>query len=436
MNELTMNKTVPNVPLLKAKPTLQVRGVGLLRDMKWIGRVLLSSCDRFYWDNGFSKAASLAYSSLVSLVPLTALCFGMLAVFLQTGDRMEAVQQFIFRQFVPGTTALQELLPYMQKFSENLRTLNFLVLLTLVVTSVLLLNSIEYALNQVWQVFEPRRVTDRLAIFCAIIVLIPFFAISGYYTSTQVDTFFAEHGALNAVYEETLPFLIDFLAFLALYYLIPKAPVKVVPACFGALTASLLFGLAKHWFAFYLIRFSSYERVYEAFALVPIFLFWLYISWTIVLFGAEVSYQAQHLPRSGTLWKRSFMSVGDGAMVLSVQTLVLIVRAFSRGEKIPNELEIAEHLGCSSVVLKSSLDALEQSGIIMRGEGRDMPLLLMRSPDSVSIADIRDSIFKKRSAMFLGSELGRMYQCFSGQKDPRTITLTDLVRQEKERDDK
>jgi hypothetical protein len=130
------------------------------------------------------------------------------------------------------------------------------------------------------------------------------------------------------------------------------------------------------------------------------------------------------------------MSVGDGAMVLSVQTLVLIVRAFSRGEKIPNELEIAEHLGCSSVVLKSSLDALEQSGIIMRGEGRDMPLLLMRSPDSVSIADIRDSIFKKRSAMFLGSELGRMYQCFSGQKDPRTITLTDLVRQEKERDDK
>jgi DNA-binding IscR family transcriptional regulator len=121
------------------------------------------------------------------------------------------------------------------------------------------------------------------------------------------------------------------------------------------------------------------------------------------------------------------MSVGDGAMVLSVQTLVLIARAFKRGEKIPNELEIAEYLGCSSVVLKSSLDALEQSGVIMRGDGRDMPLLLMKSPDNVSVAEIRDAVFKKRSAMFLGSELGRMYECFSGSKDPKNVSITDLI---------
>ena len=399
----------------------------LFRDLRWVGRVVLSSCDRFYWDNGFSRAASLAYSSLLSLVPLMALCFGMLAVFLQSQDRMAEIQQFIFKQFVPGTTLLQEMLPYMQQFSQNIRTVNFLVLVTLVFTSILLLNSIEYALNQVWQVFEPRRITDRLAIFCAIIVLIPFFAISGYYTTTQVDTLFEGLGVLTSVYEDTLPFVIDFLAFLALYYLVPKAPVKVAAASFGAITASLLFGFAKHWFAIYLVRFATYERVYEAFALIPIFLFWLYISWTIVLLGAEISYQAQHLPRSGTLWKRSLMSVGDGAMVLSVQTLVLIARAFKRGEKIPNELEIAEYLGCSSVVLKSSLDALEQSGVIMRGDGRDMPLLLMKSPDNVSVAEIRDAVFKKRSAMFLGSELGRMYECFSGSRDPKKVSIADLI---------
>ena len=97
MNELTMNKTASTPTSNPAKPTLMVRGFELLKDLKWIGRVVLSSCDRFYWDNGFSKAASLAYSSLVSLVPLTALWFGVLAVFLQTGDRMEAVQQFLFQ---------------------------------------------------------------------------------------------------------------------------------------------------------------------------------------------------------------------------------------------------------------------------------------------------------------------------------------------------
>jgi membrane protein len=346
---------------------------------------------------------------------------------------MAEVQRFLFKQFVPGTSALQELLPYVQQFSENMRTLNFLVLLTLVVTSVLLLNSIEYALNQVWQVYQPRPITDRLAIFCAIIVLIPFFAISGYYTSSKVDTFFAGLGAINRAYEEMLPIFIDFLAFLALYYLVPKAPVKVVPACFGALMAALLFGAAKHWFAVYLVRFASYERVYVAFAFVPIFLFWLYISWTVVLFGAEVSYQAQHLPRSGSLWKRSLMAVGDGAMILAVQSLVLIVRAFQRGEEAPNELEIAEKLGCSSVVLKASLDGLEQSGMIMRGEGRDMPLLLMRAPETITMADIKEAVFKKRTGMFLGEELERMYQSFSGSREPKKTTLIDIVGDTKKR---
>lgn len=426
MTDISMNAPISH-PSMSFVSSVRSRAKGLLDEVRWLTRVFISSCDRFYWDNGFSRAASLAYSSLLSLVPLTALCFGVLAVFLQDPDRMADVQKFLFKQFVPGTSALQELLPYVQQFSENIRTLNFLVLITLVVTSVLLLNSIEYALNQVWQVYQPRPITDRLAIFCAIIVLIPFFAISGYYTSAKVDTFFAGLGAINRAYEEMLPVFIDFLAFLALYFLVPKAPVKVVPACFGALMAALLFGAAKHWFAVYLVRFASYERVYVAFAFVPIFLFWLYISWTIVLFGAEVSYQAQHLPRSGSLWKRSLMAVGDGAMILAVQSLVLIARAFQRGETVPNELELAERLGCSSVVLKASLDALERAGMIMRGEGRDMPLLLMRAPDTITMADIKEAVFKKRTGMFLGVELGRMYESFGGTGEPKRTTLVDIL---------
>lgn len=397
-------------------------------ELRWYFRVLLSSVDRFYWDNGFSRAASLAYSSLLSLVPLTALCFGILAVFVQTQDSMAQVQQFVFQQFMPGA-GFQDLLPHLQQFSENMRGLNLVVLGTLVVTSLLLLNSIEATLNQVWQVYEVRPITDRLAIFCAIIVLLPFFAISGYYTSAKVEPLFADFDILTAAYQDILPFLIDFIAFSALYYLVPKAPVRLWPALFGAICASLLFGVAKHWFAFYIVRFANYDRVYEALALIPIFLFWLYICWTVVLFGAEISYQAQHLPRVGALWKRSLTSVGDGAMVLAVQTLVLIAREFDRGGKIPNELEIAEELGCSSVVLKSTLVALEQAGIIMRGEGRYMPLLLMRAPDTVTMSDIREAVFKKRGSMFMGPEMRTMYSCFSPGGDPKNVTLAALVKE-------
>jgi membrane protein len=424
MTDIPMSSEVPGTSTTTTT-NLRERLTSFLGQLRWLNRVVLSSCDRFYWDNGFSRAASLAYSSLLSLVPLTALCFGVLAVFLGSTDE---VQTFLFKQFIPSTSALQELLPELQKFCDNIRNFNTLVLATLVVTSVLLLNSIEYALNQVWQVYEPRPLTDRLAIFCAIIVLIPFFAVSGYYTKIKSDTFFATFDTINRVYEDILPFVIDVLAFGALYYLVPKAPVKVVPACFGASMAAILFGAAKHWFAVYVAQFASYNEVYVAFAAIPIFLFWLYISWSIVLFGAEVSYQAQHLPRSGTLWKRSLLAVGDGAMILAIQSLILIVRAFQRGEKVPNELEIAEQIGCSSVVLKTSLDALEQCGMIMRGEGRDMPLLLMKSPDTITVADVREAIFKKRSGMFLGPELERMYAGFSGSQDAKALTLVDLIR--------
>jgi YihY family inner membrane protein len=400
--------------------------------LKWLGRVIVSSADRFYWDNGFSKAASLAYSSLLSLVPITALCFGILAVFVSAGERdhMSQVKQFLFKQFVPGSTAFDDLIPWIEKFSETIATLNYVALAALIATSLLLLNSIEYTLNQVWQVYESRRVTDRLMIFCAIIVLLPVFAVSGYYTSTKVEPLFADFGLVSGVYHDTLPFLIDSIAFVALYYLIPKAPVKLVPAVFGGCIASLLFGLAKHWFAFYIVQFSTYERAYESLALVPIFLIWLYISWSIVLFGAEISYQAQHLPRTGQLWKRSFMSVGDGAMLLAVQSLVLVARAFVSGQKIPNELEIAEALGCSSVVLKSSLDALEQAGIIVRGDSRSMPLLLMRAPQAITIEEVRNAVFKKREGMFLGGELNRMYECFGGAANPKGMSLLDLISRE------
>lgn len=423
-----MTDSAPPISHKEIKRRVRESFKAVVSEIHWLVRVMISSADRFYWDNGFSKAASLAYSSLLSLVPLTVLCFGMLGSFIQTPEQAAQIQQFLFQQFLPVET-LTDVLDWIHRLSQNIRALNYVVITTLIVTSLLLLNSIEYALNEVWQVYEARAITDRLAIFCAIIVLVPLFAVSGYYTTTKVEPFLAGYGILSTMYEDAVPFLIDFLAFVALYFLVPKAPVKMGSACLGAFSASVLFGMAKHWFALYLVRFTRYDQLYGALAAVPIFLFWLYVSWSIVLIGAEISYQAQHLPRSGKLWKRSLMSVGDGAMLLAIQTLVMVVHAFRRGEKIPNELEIAEHIGCSSVVLKPTLDALTQAGIIMRGGGRNMPLLLMRSPEMITVAEIREAVFKKRSSMFLGTEVRRLYECFSVNGDPKKVSLADLAKE-------
>ena len=399
-------------------------------EVRWLCRVIISSADRFYWDNGFSKAASLAYTTLLSLVPLMALAFGMFASFAVSSEHIPEVRRFILKQFVPDVNSVDTALAYLSTFSERLSSFNAIVILFLVITSILLMNSIEYILNEVWQVYEPRTIAHRVAIFCAILVIAPALAISAYYfNSSRVEPLLAGYGGGLWVYNSLLPFLIDFLAFVSLFYLVPKAPVKLGAACFGALMTAVLFGLAKEGYAEHIVRFSSYSAIYTTLAAIPISLFWLYIGWTIVLFGAELSYQAQYLPHHGKVWKRSVLSVGDARMLLAVQSLVIITRAFQRGGVLPSDIELAETLGCSSVVLKPTIDALERAQIVCRGDSRDMPLTLMRSPERLTIAEIREALFGGRASVHFPAEVSRVFQSFVSPGQAESVTLAQICKE-------
>ncbi len=408
-------------------------GRWFVSEVRWLSRVIVSSVDRFYWGNGFSKASSLAYTTLLSLVPITALAFGLLASFAVSGDKLPEIRKFIFSQFVPNMEAVDSVLHYLGEFSSMISSLNILVAAFLVVTAVILINSVEYALNEIWQVYEARSLSNRIGIYSAVIVVAPVLALSAYYFGKfRLGYFGSGNGQewiwyLNAIYTAILPFLIDFVAFFSLYYLVPKAPVQVRSAMFGAFLGGFLFGFAKIGFAVYVERFSSYYTIYQTLAAIPIFLFWLYLAWTIVLFGAEASYQAQYLPRNGKLWKRSVMSVGDAGMVLAVQSLVMIADAFIKGRRPPNDLEVAEALGCSTVVLKPALDALERRGILARGDSRDNPLILIRSPETIELREVREALFSSRQALHYPREMALMFRSFEEGAGGVT-TLTDLVR--------
>jgi membrane protein len=418
-------------------------GSWFIGEIRWIFRVILSSCERFYFDNGFSKAASLAYTSLLSLVPITALGFGFLGSFAASKEYVPAVRTFILKQFAPSTQVVDEVIASLAAYSEKLPTVNVLVIAFIVTTSILLLNSVEYALNEIWQVFEARSISHRVAIFCAILVIAPVMAVSGYYTMTMrvapfLDTFGTSQ-ALDTLYHDLLAFLIDFLALFSIYYMVPKAPVKFASATFGAFLAALLFSLCKATFAIYIVKFysfNSYAEVYgSTLAVIPIFLFWLYLLWTIVLLGAEACFQAQYMPKTGKIWKRSVLSVGDGKMLLAVQSLVIIARAFLDGAKLPTEQEIAERLGCSTELLKPALYALERAEIISRSDNREMLLTLMRHPDRISIEEVRQALFKSMASMHYPDEMAKLFSYFRQGIDRSKLTLADVLDLAKVSDD-
>ncbi|RIL04973.1 MAG: hypothetical protein DCC75_12135 [Proteobacteria bacterium] len=409
----------------------------LVSELRWLVRVLVSSGDRFYWDNGFSKAASLAYTSLLSLVPLFALVFGILATFATSKDYVDQVREFLFKQFVPDNQFVDTVLDYLNQFSATISSLNILVFGFLVITALLLINSVEYALNETWQVYEPRPIGHRVAIFCAILLIGPVLFISAYYfTKLRFEPFLIGIGIstmLYSWYQFLLPCLIDFIAFLSLYYLVPRAPVRLNSAIFGAFIAALLFNLAKISYAVYLEEFASYDKVYSTLAAIPISLFWLYLAWIIVLLGAESCYQAQYLPKFGKVWKRSVLSVGDARLILAFQSLAMIFEAFSAGKRAPNDLELAEALGCSTVVLKPTLDALERARILSRGDSREMPLALLRSPETISLGDIKKALFGERAPAHFAAQMAKLYERLIDDRNLDKAYLSEILQTNKER---
>jgi len=355
----------------------------------------------------------------------------LLASFAVSGKYVPEVRAFLLKQFVPNNEVVDKVLSYLADFSSAISSLNVFMIAFLVITSLLLINSIENVLNETWQVFQPRSIAHRIGIFSAIVLLAPVLLASAYYFVTfRLEPFLLNigiHRYINSAYQTLLPFFFDFAAFACLYYMVPKAPVRLPSAVFGAFVAALLFAFAKAGFAIYLQKYASYDKIYNTVAAIPIGLFWLYLAWVIVLFGAEASYQAQHLPRSGKVWKRSVLSLGDGRLVLAVQSLAMIYRSFAAGSKPANELELAEYLGCSSVVLKPTLDAMERAAIITRGESRDMPLTLLRSPDKIKISEIREALFGGHKAIHFTKELERLFAGLNQNGDWNKITLADIV---------
>lgn len=403
-------------------------------EVRWIFRVIVSAVERFYWDNGFSRAASLAYTSLLSTVPSFALCFGIFASFEQFKKYVSHIEKTLIIKFVPNHDVAMEVSNFLMERTADISGVSVPMLAFFVITVLLLINAIEGAFNETWQVFEPRPWSSRIGIFCAIILIAPLVILSLYvFVVLQLDQWNegARNGFLDIMYKHLLPFFMVFSALAVLNYLVPKAPVRFKSAIFGAFFTALVFSCAYAGFAVYL-EHASYNKLYGAVAAIPIFLVWLYVFWTIVMLGVEATYQAQYLPRSGQAWKRSVHSVGDARMLLATQALVMVTKAFLDGKEMPSDIEVAEKLGCSTVVLKPIIDVLEKARLLARGSSPEQPLTLLRTPSQITVAEVNDVLFKGRQSMRYPGEVAKVFLEFGSGTPAKPISLADLVQLEEE----
>lgn len=267
---------MPNVLSLKS----QRRGVAFMRFL-W---------HRFWDDQCFEAAGALAYTTLFALVPLGAVGLALISAF----DAFEAVKsralQFVFEQLVPSAGA--EVMSQFNSFFEKAAQLSVPGILALIVSAVLMMNSIEDAFNRIWRVPTKRPPLARFVVFWTALTLGPLLiaaslAISAYLLSLPFISRTAETLGLSQILLRFLPFLITLFAFTSSYLIVPHRSVRFRHALAGGALAAVLFELAKRIFAWYLATFPATREIYGGLSAIPIFILWIWLLWLIVLLGAS-----------------------------------------------------------------------------------------------------------------------------------------------------
>jgi membrane protein len=264
----------------------------LPRDVRETVAFLRAVAARFDEERCFQLAASLAYTTLLALVPLITVALALITAFPVFGEFTSRLDVWLAEKLLPEQVA-EAITTYIAQFSEKAGRLTAIGTAGLALTAVLMMLTIDRGLNQIWRVSRPRPLLQLLLTYWAVLTLGPvLIGLSVTMTSYLVSQSLGIVKGLPLLGEAILvvtPVILTSVAMMLLYLLVPNRRVRVRHALIGGVMAGILFELSKRAFAFYVTQFPTYSLVYGAFAALPIFLVWMYVSWLVVLLGAALT---------------------------------------------------------------------------------------------------------------------------------------------------
>jgi membrane protein len=243
---------------------------------------------RFEEDRCMQIASSLTFTTLLAIVPIVTVALTLITAFPAFRSVTEELQSFLLQNMLPESAEV--MVGYAEQFTANAAKLTAVGIVFLAITAGMVLVTIDRALNQIWRVPRPRTSVQRVFIYWALLTVGPILigaslSITSWLVSLSLGLV-KEIPYAGIVLLKMVPMLLTGIAFALLYITMPNRRVLVRDALSGGFLAALAFEGMKQGFAFYITQFPTYKLVYGAFAAVPIFLLWVYLSWLVVLFGA------------------------------------------------------------------------------------------------------------------------------------------------------
>ncbi len=252
---------------------------------------LLYIVTRILQRNITQVASSLTFTTILALVPLLAVVLSLFTAFPLFDDFRAALQDFLTSKLMPEAVSTT-VMDYLNQFAAKASSLTAVGSLFLIVTSIMLMSTIDQAFNDIWYVSEKRPIMQRVLVYWAILSLGPILAGASLWASAVLARESLGHIAhlsfIASFALSYIPFVLTALAFTALYVYVPNRKVLWRDAFVGGVFSTLALEILKTGFAFYLTQFPTYTLIYGAFATLPIFLMWVYVSWLIILVGASL----------------------------------------------------------------------------------------------------------------------------------------------------
>ena len=338
-------------------------------------RVVLLALRGFMKNGGQKTASVLTYYSLLNLVPIIGVAFG-----IAKGFGLEKLIESRIQQMAQEANWQVEITDQILGFSRSLLDhakgglIAGIGVILLFWTVISIFGKIEESLNTIWEVKKPRTLIRKFSDYLTVMVLAPvLFIISSSVTvlvASQVKGILQKISLLGA-FSSVILFLLNLLPyvsiwalFVLLYIIMPNTRVPLRSGIVGGVAAGTIFQLVQWFYIKFQIGAANYGAIYGSFAALPLFLVWLQLSWTIVLFGAEIAYAYEHRETFGFHPDYARLST-DSRRVLMLRIFHFLAKKFSKGENPPNLRELAHTLEIPFRLARRLLSEMAEVGLVV-----------------------------------------------------------------------
>ncbi len=345
-------------------------------------RIVLLALRKFAGDKCLSSASALTFYTLLAIVPILAMAFGVAQGF--------GLEKVLERRILETAAGQEEVIQEAIVFAENLleETQGGLIagigVAILVWTVIKVLGYVERSLNDIWGISKSRSLARKFSEYVSIILLGPLLLIMAssliVFITAQVRiaaedvSLLAPLGPVILLGIRGIPYVIIWFLFTFIYTFIPNTKVNFKSGLIAGVLAGTIYVIVQWAYINFQVGISKYNAIYGSFAALPLFLIWLRLSWLIVLFGAEVSFAHQNVDtyefepdaaRVSTRFKR--------LVALSVTRQV--VKRFARGLDPLTAPQLSRQMEIPIRLLRQVLSELVESGILVEtvAEDEDQP---------------------------------------------------------------